>query len=564
MNPFLRRVALAIVSAVVAGRTFAGSEVTAAKAALSTASPQATQVGLSVMQRGGNAIDAAVAVALALAVTHPQAGNIGGGGFLIYYDAATRGVWTLDFRETAPLAAKRDMFGHGADATSGKSSRTGALAAAVPGTLAGLQAMHQRFGSQPWSELVLPAIRLAREGYITGGDLTAALSAASSERHIEKFPSTSAIFYPSERPLAAGSRFVQNDLAATLERISAYGAADFYNGELADRTVRAVRTAGGSLSYRDLKEYKAVWRAAIRIDFRNYSIYAMAPPSAGGLIVGEALNILGGLDLEEAGFQSPLAIHLQAEAERRAFIDRNQYLGDPASIRIPYAEILSAERARLWRASINPSRVTPTIALAAPGSAPGERNQTTHFSIVDPAGNMVAFTYTLDDDFGSGFVVPGAGFLLNDAMDDFTMTDGKANREGLVQGGANAIAPGRRPASSMSPLIILRDGKPFMALGATGGPAIATTLLQVFLNLAVHRQSLAAAIAAPRYHQQGLPEEIFYERRRSPRAAIDALIAMGHAVKEQETIGDVHAVMIDGARITAVADPRHGGSAGGF
>ncbi|HWS71632.1 MAG TPA: gamma-glutamyltransferase, partial [Thermoanaerobaculia bacterium] len=327
----------------VAQTTFAGSQVVASKAALSTVSQQATQVGLGVMQRGGNAADAAVAVALALAVVHPQAGNIGGGGFLVYYDAKTKGVWTLDFRETAPGAAKRDMYLQ-ADGAAGKQSQTGPLAAGVPGTLAGLDAIHERFGTRPWKELVVPAMHLARNGFRTNGELTADLEQARRERNIDQFLSTAALFYPNGKELAAGTQLVQPDLAATLDRIGDLGAADFYDGETADKLVRAVRAAGGLLSYRDLKDYKPIWRAPIKLKYGEYDLYTMAPPSAGGLVIGEALNILGGYDLASTGFQSSQAIHLLAEATRRAYIDRNKYLGDPGTTRIPYRELLSEER----------------------------------------------------------------------------------------------------------------------------------------------------------------------------------------------------------------------------
>ncbi|MCU1349800.1 MAG: gamma-glutamyltranspeptidase [Acidobacteria bacterium] len=559
----MKRMAAALFFCFAAQSALAGSQVVATKAALSTVSQQATQVGLGVMQRGGNAADAAVAVALALAVVHPQAGNIGGGGFVVYYDAKTKGIWTLDFRETAPGAAKRDMYLQ-ADGTAGRQSQTGPLAVGVPGTLAGLDAIHDRFGTRPWKELVLPAIHLARDGFRTDAELTADLEQARKERNIDQFASTAALFYPNGKELPAGSQFVQPELAATLERVGELGAPDFYDGETADKLVRAVRAAGGLLSYRDLKDYKPVWRAPIKLTYGEYELYTMAPPSAGGLVIGEVLNILNGYDLGSTGFQSAQALHLEAEAERRAYIDRNKYLGDPAAIRIPYRELLGEERARQWRASINLMRSTPTISLAEPGSILAEGSHTTHFSIVDTEGNIAALTYTLNDNFGSGFVAPGLGFLLNNEMDDFTTAPGKPNLYGLVQGSANAIEPGKRMASSMSPMIVLKNGKPFLVLGTRGGATIPTSVLQVFLNIAVWKKSLQDAVAAPRYHQQGLPEEIFYERGRAPQPLLKALNAMGHGIKEREPIGDIHAVMIENGKLIAVADPRHNGAAGGF
>jgi gamma-glutamyltranspeptidase/glutathione hydrolase len=540
----------------------AGSSVTAKSAALSTVSPFATRAGLATLQRSGNAIDAAIAVAFTLAVVHPQAGNLGGGGFLVYWDAKSKAVWTLDFREVAPYAAKRDMYLQ-PDGTTSSASRTGPLAGGVPGSVAGLQAMHERFGTKPWKELLAPAIALAKEGFAVDAELARDLKEAQDNRKLEQFASTTALFYPEGKPLAAGATLTQRELAAVLEKL-AVNPRDFYDGDTSKRFVDAVRAAGGIIGHRDLREYKPVWRAPIKIRFGDYELCTMAPPSAGGLVIGETLNILSGFNLAAAEPNSPRAVHLLAEAMRRAYIDRNKYLGDPASVRIPYRELLSAERAKLWRATIDGARSTPTITLAEPGSTPAESTQTTHFTIVDAEGNIAAVTTTLNENFGSGMVVPGLGFFLNNEMDDFTPAPGKPNRYGLMQGEANAIAPGKRMASSMSPTIVLKDGKPFMALGTRGGPTIPASVLQVFLNVAVHKMTLADAVAAPRFHHQALPEDIFYERGRAPMALLEALNGMGHGVRERDPIGDIHAVMIEKDRITAVADPRAGGSAGGY
>jgi len=556
-------VRLSLVLALTTASAFAGSQVTASKAALATASPYATQIGLFVLKGGGNAIDAAVAVAFALAVAHPQAGNIGGGGFLVYYDAKTGGVWTLDFRELAPMAAKRNMFVQ-PDGSVGSASRTGPLAAGVPGAVAGLSAMHAKFGKQPWKELIQPAAALARRGITVDPAMAKALEQAQSERKIDQFPSTAALYFPEGRPLAAGARFIQKDLADTLDRLAAFGAKDFYDGQIADRMVQAVRTGGGNLAYRDLQDYQPLWRAPMKIRFGEYDLYTMAPPSAGGLVIGEVLNILGTYDLAASGFQTPRSLHLMAEAERRAYIDRNKYLGDPASTRIPYRELLSAERAGQWRSSIDPNRATATPTLVEPGGTTvAEGNHTTHFTIVDAEGNVAAMTTTLNDNFGSGFVVPGLGFLLNDEMDDFAAAPGKPNHSGLVQGAANAIDPGKRMASSMSPTIVLRNGKPFLALGTRGGPTIPTSVLQVFLNVVIYNKPLYDAVAAPRYHHQATPDQISYERA-APQPTIIALSGMGHGVVARDDIGDVQAILIDRGKIVAVADPRGGGAAGGY
>lgn len=557
-----RDFSLVFLAFVVALPALAGSQVVARKAALSTASPTATQVGLTVLRNGGNAADAAVAVAFALAVVHPQAGNIGGGGFAVYYDAKTKGTWTLDFREVAPLASTRDMYVQPDGVPSGR-SRTGPLAAGVPGSVAGLSDLHARFGTQPWKELLRPAIHLARDGILTDVELTRDLAAEKEERAIDQFASTAALFFPEGKPLPAGSKLAQPDLAATLQRVADRGRAGFYEGETAERLVAGAREAGGILSFRDLRDYKPVWRAPVRIRFREYEIYTMAPPSAGGLLFGVALNILSGFDLKTSGFQSPKGLHLMAEATRRASIDRMRYIGDPAASRIPLRDLLSNERGEQWRQSIDANRITATITLTEPGTGASEGDHTTHFSIVDAEGNVASITTTLNENFGSGFVVPRLGFLLNNEMDDFTAAPGKPNRYGLVQGNVNAIEPGKRMASSMTPAIVMKNGSPFLAIGSRGGPTIPTQLLQVFLNLVIHGKSLFDAIAAPRYHHQALPDRIDYEPN-APKEAVDALSAMGHAVTMRDPMGDVHAVMIDGDRRIAVADPRRGGAAGGF
>lgn len=558
----MRRVAIALVI-LSATSLHAGSTITATKAALSTASPYATNAGLSVLRSGGNAIDAAVAVAFALAVVHPQAGNLGGGGFLVYYDAKTKGMWALDFRETAPLAAKPDMFVT-PDGKVTPDIRTGPRAAGVPGSVAGLAEAHERFGSQRWKELLAPAIALARDGFTVDGQLSADLAKEKKERQIDQFPPTSAIFYPDGKPLAAGTKLVQKDLGLTLERIAASGASGFYQGETATRTVDAVHAAGGIIADRDLRDYKPLWRSPLKIAFGEYSIYTVPPPSAGGMVLAEALNILSGFDLTSTGFQTARTIHLEAEAERRAAIDRNHYIGDPATSRIPYRDLLSAQRAAQWRSTIDPLRATPTVSLTEPPASVAEGAHTTHFSIIDAQGNIVSLTTTLNENFGSGFVVKGCGFFLNDSMDDFTAAPGKPNHYGIVQSGSNAIEAGKRMVSSMTPVIVLRGDRPLMALGTRGGPAIPTTVLQVLLNVIVFHKSLAEAIAAPRYHQQGVPEDVFFEQDRTPKDLLEALGKMGHGVRGRDPIGDVHAIGLERGRLVAVADPRSGGAAGGF
>ena len=514
----MKRAALAA-AVLIATQVYAGGSIVARKAALSTTHPLTTKVGLAVLQRGGNAADAAVAVAFALAVVRPQSGNLGGGGFLTYYDAASRGVWTLDFRETAPRLANKD-------------TRTGTSAAGVPGTVAGLQALHERFGSRPWKELIEPAVMLAKEAR-NDAELTADIEAATKTRKLE-LPK---ILPPPE-------------LASTLQRLAEHGARDFYEGDIAKKLIEESKAAGGVIGYRDLAEYKPIWRAPLKLVYGDYEIYTVPPPSGGGLVIGETLNILADDDLRASGFQTTKTLYLFLEAQRRAYIDRHRYVADPAHARIPYRDLLSRKRGELWRKTIQ-ERVVGTAMLSEPRDLVAEGEHTTHFTIADARGNVIALTTTLGNDFGSGFLVPSLGFFLNEANADFGAKP-------------NAIEPGKRAVSSLAPTIILRDNKPFLALGTSGGTAIPTTILQVFLGIVVHGRSLSQAIAAPRYHHAGTPDEMVTERGRAPQKTIDALNEMGHGVKLLPAIGDVHAILFENGRLIAVADPRRGGAAGGF
>lgn len=498
---------------------FAGGTITARKAALSTAHPLATKAGLAVLQRGGNAADAAVAVALVLAVVRPQSGNLGGGGFATFYDAESRGVWTLDFRETAPRLATKD-------------TRTGAAAAGVPGTVAGLHALHERFGSRPWKELVEPAVLLAKETR-EDAELAADIENANKSRKLE---------LPKTLP--------PPELAATLQQLAEKGARDFYEGDIAKKLVEGAKAAGGVIGFRDLADYKPVWRAPLKLLYGDYEIFTVPPPSGGGLVIGETLNIVANDDLRASGYQTANTLYLLLEAQRRAFIDRHHYVADPAAARIPYRELLSRQRGEAWRKTIQ-ERVVGTSMLSEPRDLAVEGEHTTHFTIADARGNIVALTTTLGDDFGSGFVVPSLGFFLNSANADFGDKP-------------NAIAPGNRAASSLSPTIILRDNRPFLALGTSGGTAIPTTIVQVFLAVVVHGKSLQDAVAAPRYHHAAVPDEMVTERGRAPQATIDALNARGHGVKLVPALGDVHAILFENGRMVAVADPRRGGAAGGY
>ncbi|HEU5163784.1 MAG TPA: gamma-glutamyltransferase [Thermoanaerobaculia bacterium] len=558
----MRRLSL-LLAILVAAPALGQTSLIVERAALSTVSPEATKVGLSVLASGGNAIDAAVAVSFALAVTHPSAGNIGGGGFLVYYDAATREVWTLDYREIAPAAATRAMFLDPEGKPKDDASTVGPLASAVPGSVAGLGEAHARFGSMAWRDLLAPAVALATEGFAWRPVDVAHLEEAQKNRRIDRFATTAALLFPSGKPLALGDVVRQPELARTLSRIASEGPREFYEGTTARQLVEAMRRDGGIISARDLREYRPAWRAPIRLDYGDYRIYTMAPPSAGGILIGEMLQILKPYALREFGFQTPAYLHLLAEAARRAHLDRLQFVGDPSSTRIPYATIFSDERAAQWRASIALDRATPTRSLSDQ-MREIEQRETTHFSIVDSSGNIAAVTTTINSFFGNGYLVPNAGFFLNNEMDDFTTAPGVPNAFGLVQGEANAIQPGKKMASSMTPAIVFKGDSPFLVLGSPGGGTIPTTVLQVFLNVTTFGMSLADAIEAPRYHHQAWPDEIRWERGRAPVEVLDALNRAGHPTKEVDPIGDVHAILFSGGKIHVVADSRRGGLAGGF
>ncbi len=541
----------------------AQTELVVERAALATVSPEATKIGLGVLAAGGNAIDAAVAVSFALAVSHPSAGNIGGGGFLVYYDAATREVWTLDYREVAPAAATRTMFLDQEGKPAPDLSTVGPLASGVPGSVAGLAEAHARFGSMPWKSLVDPAASLASEGFTWRPVDEAHLAEAQKNRRIDRFPATAALLFAGGKPPAAGDVIRQPDLARTLRRIADDGPREFYEGTTAKLIVEAMRRDGGIISAHDLREYRPTWRAPIRIDYGEYRIFTMAPPSAGGVLLAEMLQILKPYALREFGFQTPAYLHVLTEAERRAYLDRLQFVGDPSSTRIPYRALFSDERAAQWRASIALDRATPTRELA-PEVRALEPRETTHFSVVDGSGNIASVTTTINSFFGNGYRVPEAGFFLNNEMDDFTVAPGTPNAFGLIQGEANAIQPGKKMASSMTPTIVFRGEDPFLVLGSPGGGVIPTTVLQVFLNVTTFGMPLGEAIAAPRYHHQAWPDEIRWERGRTALPLLDALNRMGHPTKEGDPIGDVHAIQFKDGKIHVAADSRRGGLAGGF
>jgi gamma-glutamyltranspeptidase/glutathione hydrolase len=541
--------------------------VAADSAMVATTDRYATEVGVEVMRAGGNAIDAAVAVSFALAVVNPEAGNIGGGGYLVLRMADGTAL-AQDHRSTAPADATPDMFlDEKGDVT--ERSVIGALSAAVPGTVRGLWEAHQRFGSRPWAELVEPAIGLAR-GFTVGErflhsytkDVTAGL---------QRFPAGARIFLPGGAKPALGSMFRQGDLASTLERIRDRGPDGFYRGETADRLVAAVRADGGLITHDDLASYASIWREPIRCRYRRHTLLSMPPSSSGGVTLAESAHILAGFELGDLPWHGAEHVHLMAEAWRRAYADRNAYLADPAFVPIPLETLTSPAYGVMRARDISLQRATPSTAVE-PGLGRDRRKRsesahTTHISIVDSQRNAVALTTTINSWYGSKVVADGTGIVLNNDMDDFTAKAGVPNQFGLVQGEANAIAPGKRMLSAMAPTIVLDErGELAMVLGTPGGSTIITTVFQVISNVVDHGMNVAAAVLAPRVHHQHLPDQIWSEANGLPPEVVAALRAMGHALKAREDLsGDVEAIAVAaGGTLEGLADPRRMGTASGF
>src|SRR6266567_2662265 len=468
---------------------------TAPHAMVVTAHPLATQAGVDILKQGGNAIDAAVAVAFALEVVLPDAGNIGGGGFIVHRTAGGE-VTALDYREAAPAAATHDMFVDSAGNPTEK-SLAGHLASGVPGSVAGLYEAWKKYGSLPWAAVIAPAIRLA-QGHVV--DSARSRDIASDRPLLERFPASRAQFLVHDSAPPPGTMWRQPDLARTLQLISDSGPDVFYHGQIADLIVAEMQRGGGLITKDDLRRYRPKWRTPVQLTYRGYTIYSMPPPSSGGVTMGEMLNMLEGYDTIPA-FGTAGYVHLLTEVMRRAFIDRNRWLGDPDFVDMPLDRLLSKSYAATLRAQIDPRRATPT----PPQATSGEAMRTTHYSVVDEKGNAVSVTTTLNGGFGSGVTVTGAGFLLNNEMDDFTSAPGKPNMYGLIQGDANAIQPRKRMLSAMTPSIVTDSaGQVQLIVGSPGGPTIITTVAQVILNVLDQHMSLADAVAAPRIHHQAL------------------------------------------------------------
>ena len=517
-----------------------------------TAQHTASEVGAQILHQGGNAIDAAVAVGYALAVTHPCCGNLGGGGFMTIHLADGRNTF-INFREKAPLAARADMFLDAQGKVLGDKSLTGYLAVGVPGTVMGLEMAREKFGTLPRATLMAPSIHLAADGFIlTRGDVDVLNDATKAFR---AQPNVAGIFLKNGNPFAPGDRLRQLDLAATLRAISDGGADVFYHGAIAAAVSAASQAHGGLLTREDFAAYTVTESAPITCPYRGYTVVSAPPPSSGGVTLCEMLQVLEGYPLDKMGFHSSAAVHVMTEAMRHAYRDRNTYLGDPDFVKNPVARLLSARNAESIRAHILRNRATPSATLQG-GAASDEHATTTHYSIVDRLGNVASVTYTINDDFGAKVIAGNTGFFLNNEMDDFTAKPGFANYYGLVQGKANAIAPGKRPLSSMTPTIVLKDGKPVLVVGAPGGSRIITTVLEVIVNVIDHGMTLQQAVDAPRIHHQWMPDTIAGEPFALSADTVKALTGMGYKVVALEPWGTGNAAEAIGIAPTDAASSK--------
>ncbi len=532
----------------------------------------ASRTGAEVMKRGGNAVDAAVAVALALAVTWPEAGNLGGGGFMLIRKADGTAE-AIDYREIAPLAAARDMYLDAAGNVIKDASLVGYKAIGVPGTVAGLALAHKRYGKLTWRDVVEPAHKLAANGFVVSEYLSRSLKGKTTIERMQKFPESWRIFQRNGKPYEPGDTFIQPELAKTLARIQK-DPSDFYRGETARRIVADVKKHGGLLNAEDLKQYKPAIRKPLRGTYRGFEIITMPPPSSGGVALLEMLNMLEPCDVKSMGWHSSQEVHAMVEVMRRAYADRAKYLGDNDFVKVPVAGLISRNYAEQRRKDIDPARASDSKAVSSGDPLPYESPETTHFTIVDRDGTVVANTYTLNESYGAAVTPPGTGVLLNDEMDDFTSKLGVPNAYGLIQGEANAIAPKKKPLSAMTPTIVLRGGKVWFAVGSPGGSTIINTVLQVVVNVIDFGMNIQQAVDAPRFHHQWLPDELAWEAFEFPKDTWDALAAKGHKFREipgptgartPGNIGDAHAIMIgeDGTRLGA-SDPRRGGVAVGW
>lgn len=539
--------------------------VAAENGVVSSRSALASEAGVDIMAAGGNAVDAAVATGFALAVTYPSAGNIGGGGFAVIRLADGK-VRTLDSRERAPAAAHRDMYlDDEGELIPGLSTRTRA-ASGVPGSVDGLLVLLETYGTMDREQVLQPAIRLAEEGFPLTEDLARQFARVLDS--MRDFPASMKKFSKNGAPYQAGDIWRQPDLAKTLKLIASKGRNGFYSGEVADKIAAEMDKGLGLISKEDLADYRSVWREPVTGTYRGYEIWGMPPPSSGGALIVQMLNMLEPFDLRGMGWGSPGAIHLMVEAERRAYADRTEHMGDPDYFEVPLARLTAKEYARERFSNFDPQKASDSEEISA-GSWPEESPQTTHFSVLDKWGNGVALTTTLNSSYGNKIVVEGTGILLNNEMDDFSAKKNVANQFGLLGREANAIEPGKRMLSSMSPTIVTKDDKPFLLTGSPGGSTIITTTLQVIVNVIDHQMPIDKAVSAPRFHHQWMPDAIWHGPGGIPESTLPVLKKMGHKNISQRFsggIGDANSILYDAksGTIYGMKDPRNEGAAVGF
>lgn len=538
--------------------------VRAKSAMVVTQEPNATDVGVKILKSGGNAIDAAVAIGFALAVTYPSAGNIGGGGFLLYRSKDGKSTF-IDFRERAPLKASRDMY-LGTNGEPTDESREGWRASGVPGTVAGLEFAHRKYGRKKWAELVAPAVAFASKGFELSYERTRSLRGV--ENRLSADPESKRIFLRDGKLYEPGEKLIQPELARTLKRILKKGAREFYEGETARILAEEMTRKGGLVTLEDLKEYKAVERQTLVGTYKGYEVITSPPPSSGGIGILQMFSILDGSGYEKSGWGAASTIQYVAETMRRAYADRAEFLGDPDFVKIPVAGLLSKSYLDARRASIIPGKATPSDALGAGRPAGYESPETTHFSIVDSEGNAVALTYTINASYGNSVTVPRLGFLLNNEMDDFSAKPGAANLYGAVGGFANAIAPKKTPLSSMTPTILVKDGKVALVIGAPGGTRIINGVFQTMLNVIDFKMNVQNAIDRPRFHHQWKPDRLYMESGFSPDT-IELLKRMGYEIAPfSEGVASVQAIAVEegkmGRWLAGGWDGRGTGKAAGY
>lgn len=515
----------------------------------------ATQIGVDILKQGGNAIDAAVAVGYALAVTLPRAGNIGGGGFMLVYLADEKRTIAIDYREMAPNKAHRDMYLDENGNANARLSRFHGLAVGIPGTVMGMQHALTKYGTMSTKQVIEPAIELARDGIAVSPDLASSLAAMN--RRLSQWPSTQAIFYkPNGVNYSPGEILLQPELAHSLQLIEKHGSNGFYKGATAQKISKAVINAGGVMTMDDLANYKVIERKPVSGSYRGYEVVSMPPPSSGGVHIVQMLNALEEFPIKEMGHNSADTVHVMTEVMRRAYADRSHYLGDPDFAKVPVTALGSKSYGKKIAAQIDMNKATPSSQVSPAKKLPYESNETTHYSIVDKWGNAVSNTYTLNFSYGAGLVAKGTGILLNNEMDDFSAKPGTPNGFGLLGGEANSVQPFKRPLSSMTPTIVLKNGKAHIVTGSPGGSRIITTTLQIIMNVLDHEMNIASASAMPRFHHQWWPDELRIEEGFS-QDTLKLLKTKGHTIKLKSSMGSTQTVMpVENGGVYGASDPR--------